>query len=105
MPEATRRARWAQVIRHARCARDAADPDLWFPVSASPAGARREAAEAVAICRTCSVRDQCLELSLRHWDIGQHGIWGGLLPAERADIRRLLLIELAGSLGPLEGSA
>lgn len=104
MPEGTR-ARWAQVIRHAQCARDAADPDVWFPVSTAPAGVRREAAEAVAICRTCPVRDRCLELSLRHWDIGRHGIWGGLLPAERADIRRLLLIEQAGSPEPLGESA
>jgi hypothetical protein len=27
-------------------------------------------------------------LSLRHWGIGQHGIWGGLVPAERAALRR-----------------
>ena len=36
------------------------------------------------------MRAQCLELSLRHWDIGQHGIWGGLVPADRARLRRLL---------------
>src|SRR6201995_5452863 len=23
----------------------------------------------------------CLELSLRHWTIGQHGVWGGLVAA------------------------
>jgi len=34
------------------------------------------------------VRTQCLELSLRHWDIGQHGVWGGLVPADRAALRR-----------------
>jgi hypothetical protein len=32
----------------------------------------------------CLVRDQRLALSLQHWDIGQHGIWGGLVPADRA---------------------
>jgi hypothetical protein len=26
-------------------------------------------------------------LSLRHWDIGQHGVWGGLVPAERGALR------------------
>jgi hypothetical protein len=31
---------------------------------------------------------QCLALSLRHWDIGQHGVWGGLVAAERAALRR-----------------
>src|SRR5216683_4742939 len=29
-----------------------------------------------------------LALSLRHWDIGQHGVWGGLVAAERAALRR-----------------
>lgn len=29
-------------------------------------------------------------LSLRHWDTGQHGVWGGLVPAERAALRRRL---------------
>jgi hypothetical protein len=27
------------------------------------------------------------ELSLRHWDVGQHGVCGGLVPAERARLR------------------
>jgi hypothetical protein len=36
------------------------------------------------VCTTCLVRAECLELSLRHWDIGQHGVWGGLVAAERA---------------------
>jgi hypothetical protein len=50
--------------------------------------ARREAAAAIAICRACPVWAQCLELSLRHWDAGQYGVWGGLVPAERAALRR-----------------
>jgi hypothetical protein len=33
------------------------------------------------------VRGACLELALRHWTIGQHGVWGGLVPAERAALR------------------
>jgi hypothetical protein len=36
---------------------------------------------------TCPARAQCLELSLRHWDIGKHGVWGGLIAAERAALR------------------
>jgi hypothetical protein len=36
----------------------------------------------------CPVRAQCLELSLQHWDVGQHGVRGGLVPAERAELRR-----------------
>jgi len=67
---------WAQVVRHARCADSSLHPDAWFPVSSEPAKARHEAAAAIAVCASCLVRDQCLTLSLRHWEIGQHGIWG-----------------------------
>lgn len=83
----TDRALWAQLIRHARCADSRLDPDQWFPVSPDPDGARREAAAALAVCAACPVRGQCLALSLRHWDIGQHGIWGGLVAADRAQLR------------------
>ena len=80
----TDRMLWAQLIRHARCAGSGLDPDQWFPASADPDSARREAAAALAVCTACPVRSQCLALSLRHWDIGQHGIWGGLVAADRA---------------------
>ena len=79
---------WAQVIRNARCADASLDADQWFPVSAEAGKARHEAAAAIAVCSTCLVRAQCLALSLRHWDIGQHGVWGGLVAAERAALRR-----------------
>jgi hypothetical protein len=39
------------------------------------------------------VRGHCLTLSLRHWDIGQHGVWGGLVAADRARLRSHDLIE------------
>jgi hypothetical protein len=55
-----------------------------------PDRARREAAAALAVCTTCPVRDQCLALSRRHWDIGKHGIWGGLVAVDRAQLRRRL---------------
>jgi hypothetical protein len=79
---------WARVIRYARCADSTLDPDQWFPVSAEADKARHEAAAAITVCTTCLVRPQCLELSLRSWDIGQHGVWGGLVPADRAALRR-----------------
>jgi WhiB family redox-sensing transcriptional regulator len=78
----------ARVAGQARCADSGLDPDLWYPVSTEPARARYEAAAAIAVCTSCPVRAQCLELSLRHWDIGQHGVWGGLVAADRADLRR-----------------
>jgi hypothetical protein len=81
-------ASWTRVIRNARCADTSLDADQWFPVSAEAGKARQEAAAAIAICWTCRVRAQCLALSLRHWDIGQHGVWGGLVAAERAALRR-----------------
>src|SRR5580698_6337628 len=79
---------WARVARQARCADSGFDPDQWYPVSIEPARARHEAAAAIAVCASCPVRAQCLELSLRHWDIGQHGVWGGLIATDRAYLRR-----------------
>lgn len=84
----TEPALWALVIRHARCSESDLDPDQWFPVSANPREAHQEAAAAIAICTTCPVRGQCLTLSLPRWDIGQHGVWGGLVAADRARLRR-----------------
>ena len=81
---------WARVTRYARCADSGLDPDEWFPLSIEPATARHEASAAIAVCATCPVRTECLALSLRHWAVGRHGIWGGLVPADRARLRRLL---------------
>ena len=78
----------ARAARYARCAGSGPDPGQWLPVSAGPAPARREAAAAIAVRTTCPVRARCLALSPRHWDIAQHGIWGGLVPAGRARQRR-----------------
>jgi hypothetical protein len=50
-----------------------------------------EAAAALAVCRSCQVRSLCLALSLLHWDVGQHGVWGGLVAADRASLRRQML--------------
>jgi Transcription factor WhiB len=87
----TDRAIGAEVMRKARCHDSALDPEEWFPVSADAEAARREAAGAIAVCTACPVRGACLELALRQWTIGQHGVWGGLVAAERAMLRRQLL--------------
>jgi hypothetical protein len=84
----TDRALWVRVIRHARCAGGGLDPDQWFPISVEIDKARQEAAAAITVCTTCLVRAECLALSLRHPDIGQHGVWGGLVAAERATLAR-----------------
>ena len=78
---------WLLVTSAANCAGSGIDPDQWFPVSTGIAAARREASEALAICATCAVRRQCLELALRSWTIGQHGIWGGTVAGEREALR------------------
>ena len=87
-PPLTDDALWARVARYARCADSGLGPDEWFPVSIDAARARHEAAAAITVCTGCPARAQCLELSLRHWDIGQHGVWGGLIAADRARLRR-----------------
>jgi hypothetical protein len=89
---------WARVIRQARCTDSGLDADAWFPVSPGAQQARREAAAAIAICHACPIRSQCLALSLRHWDIGQHGVWGGMVAAERASLRRRMLAHRADAL-------
>jgi hypothetical protein len=96
----------AEVTRKARCADGTVDPDEWFPVSTEAEAARREAAGAIAICTACPVRGACLELSLRHWTIGQHGVWGGLVAADRAALRRRWLAsphEYGRALSNLDG--
>jgi len=43
---------WAKVTSRARCADSALDPDEWFPVSPGVDMARRQAADAIAVCAT-----------------------------------------------------
>jgi WhiB family redox-sensing transcriptional regulator len=47
----------------------------------------RPATQAKAICRTCRVRDACLDFALEAHE--RHGIWGGLTDKQRlAEARR-----------------
>jgi Transcription factor WhiB len=75
---------WSLVLTQAACRASELNPDDWYPVSAEAAAARREAARAIAVCAACAVRTQCLDLALRNWAIGQFGVWGGTVPAERS---------------------
>jgi WhiB family redox-sensing transcriptional regulator len=48
-----------------------------------------EARTALALCAACPVRAECLEFAMRHWrSVGRHGIWGGLVEAERTAAHR-----------------
>jgi transcription factor WhiB len=99
VPASTDQASWDRVAGYARCADGSLDPDEWFPISADAGMARQQAAAAIAVCATCPVRGQCLALSLRHWGIGQHGVWGGLVAADRARLRARLRADRAGGRG------
>jgi WhiB family transcriptional regulator, redox-sensing transcriptional regulator len=77
------------MYQQARCASSRVDPDDWFPTTLDVPKARSQASRAIAICLTCPVRADCLEFSLRHaFDVGAHGVWGGLVERERLVLRR-----------------
>ena len=63
----------------------AAEPDLFFPVS-SHGRSQADTVRARAVCASCPVRPQCLDFALgtRQAD----GIWGGLTSEERAGLLR-----------------
>jgi hypothetical protein len=83
----TDRTLWQLVVERGACSTSGLSPDDWYPVSAPAEAAAREAADAIAVCADCRVRDECLELALRNWTVGQHGVWGGTVAAERERLR------------------
>ena len=60
-------------------------PGRFFPKT----GEHNKAAEAKAVCAGCQVRDQCKDLAVKAAGglDGDHGIFGGTLPAERSRLR------------------
>lgn len=58
-----------------------ADPELWFP----NAGDHEQSATAKNICLGCPARMPCLEYAMHH--PAQPGIWGGLSPDDRMDLK------------------
>jgi|SRR4029453_2569534 WhiB family redox-sensing transcriptional regulator len=70
-------------IERARCIGE--DPELFFPIGTTgPAIEQTE--RAIAVCRTCPVRAECLEWSLTTCQ--DAGVWGGLGEEDRREIRR-----------------
>jgi len=63
------------------------DPEIFFPVSTTGIG-RIDTEQAVAICRGCPVRQECLQWALRAGEA--HGIWGGTTPEQRRYMRHEL---------------
>ena len=60
-------------------------PDLFFPERGA---STREAKD---VCRSCVVRDDCLEFALRNGE--KFGIWGGMSERERRRLRRIRVQE------------
>lgn len=60
-------------------------PDIYFP-NDWEFGSQRDTRLAKAICKRCPIRMRCLEYALV---ADEHGIWGGLLPQERTQLKKL----------------
>jgi WhiB family redox-sensing transcriptional regulator len=63
------------------------DPEIFFPISTKP----EFALEALRVCATCPVREECLDWALEHRV--SDGIWGGLTE----DGRRMLRLETSAA--------
>jgi hypothetical protein len=64
--------------------------DLFYPTNGN-AVTRELRRQIHNICSTCHFQAQCLEWGIRH---EADGIWGGLLPVQRADLRRQMGLRL-----------
>jgi hypothetical protein len=75
LAEMNTRERWRRL---ALCA---GHPDRWTWFSDD----ERDANRAIAVCRVCPVRSECLTSALRRAE--PSGVWGGTLPEERLHLR------------------
>jgi WhiB family transcriptional regulator, redox-sensing transcriptional regulator len=98
------RALWLLMVEQGACSASELSPDDWYPASASAEAARCEAAGAIAVCGACPVREECLELALRNWAVGRHGVWGGTVPAERERLRAARVTQLTRVLARNRGA-
>jgi WhiB family transcriptional regulator, redox-sensing transcriptional regulator len=76
---------WRRREWRTRSACLSADPDLFFPISATAAAAP-QITRAKTICAGCPVRSACLGFAMAHRDL--QGIWGGTTDEERRKTRR-----------------
>ncbi len=76
-----------------RGACQSAEPELFFPLSATGPAVTQVAA-AKAVCRGCPVRAECLRYAMQ--TAQDHGIWGGTTEEERRQARRGQAARLAG---------
>ena len=73
------------------------DPEIFFPPNDDPA------VQARRICGQCPVRDECLAYALEARE--EFGIWGGLDPNERRNLKRRLQRRKAGTRPESQGAA
>jgi WhiB family redox-sensing transcriptional regulator len=60
------------------------NPDLWFPYDSDSFPAAREA---LTVCCACPVRTACRAEAFAHPETSSHGVWGGLIEAQRRRTR------------------
>lgn len=72
----TRQGEW---VEQAAC-RAHPEPDIWF----EPHGTTGWQ-EAVGVCRSCPVQPQCLEWAVENNETT--GLWGGMTPTQRRELR------------------
>ncbi|HHC07605.1 MAG TPA: WhiB family transcriptional regulator [Actinobacteria bacterium] len=60
-----------------------ADPELFF------GGTKEQTEKALAICRSCAVRRECLDHALEVRE--RFGIWGGMTESERRKLLRQIV--------------
>lgn len=65
-------------VDEALCAQS--DPEQWFPEKGESTRAAK------AVCAMCPAIAACLETALENDE--QHGVWGGLSPQERRELKR-----------------
>lgn len=67
------------------CTKAGVDPEAFFPPAKEQSAKHaRQAEPAKRVCRSCPVRDGCLQYALR---TGVSGVWGGTTDDERRRIR------------------
>lgn len=62
-------------------------PDTWFPEPAPGRGGSRDWRTPRRICAGCPIRDACLAWALANPRQSSHGMFGGLNPKQRTELR------------------
>jgi WhiB family redox-sensing transcriptional regulator len=80
----SRRTTWDDIRWRDDAACRNTNPDLFFPVG-STGEAVEETTAAIALCRRCPVREECLEFAMVTNQ--RDGIWGGMSEEDRRRMR------------------